>query len=107
MLSCTCGHRRTRARRSPPRRASPDRAPGAVAVHGDRPPREPGPAEPGGDEGRRPPGLVRLDGIDHDLAVVRAPAIPGPGVGQAARLARAARDQLPAWRAGRVVPADA
>ena len=109
VLSCTHGRHPVRipaAGRSDSHTGR-NRAPGAVAVHGDRPPREPGPAQSQRDEGRRAPGLVRVDGLDHDLAVVRAPAGAGPGVGQAARLARAARDQLPAGGAGRVVPADA
>ena len=49
-------------------------------------------------EGRRPPGLERLDGLDHDRAVVRVPRGARPGLGEAARLARTARDQLPARR---------
>src|SRR5437588_5397021 len=105
MLSFT--HDRAAAGSDQPGRAGRDRAPGALAVHGDRPPREPGPAQPRRAEGRRAPGFVRLDGLDHDVAVVPAPARRRPGVGQAARLTRAARDQLPARRAWRVVPADA
>ena len=108
VLSCDHGrHHPVPAAGRSPRRAGRDRAPGAVAVYGDHRPREPGPAQSRRDEGRRAPGVVGVDGLDHDLAVVRAPAGPGPGVGQAARLARAARDQLPAGRAGGVVPADA
>ena len=45
--------------------------------------------------------------VDHDLAVVRAAACRGPGVGQAARVAGAARHQLSARRARREVPDDA
>ena len=90
-----------------PGRAGRDRAPGAVAVHRDRPPREPGAAQPGGLKVGGHQASSRVDGVDHDVAVVRAPAGRGPGVGQAARLAGAARDQLPARRAGRVVPDDA
>ena len=81
--------------------------PRAVAVDGDRRPRQPGAPQPGRAEGRRPPGVVGLDRLDHDGAVVPRAAPRGPGVGQAARLAGAARDQPPARRARRVVPRDA
>ena len=52
-------------------------------------------------EGRRPPGLERLGGLDHDRAVVRHLRGARRGVGQAARVAGAARDQLPARPARR------
>jgi transketolase N-terminal domain/subunit len=69
-------------------RCSPlDRAPGALAVHGDHSPREPCPAQPDRNEGRWAPGVVCVDGVDHDLTVVRVPAGGRPGVGQATRLA--------------------
>ncbi len=60
-----------------------------------------------GREGRRPPGVVGVDRVDHDGAVVRAPARAGPRVGEAARRAGAARDQLPARAARRAVSDDA
>ena len=37
-----------------------------MAVDRDHPPREPGAAEPVRAEGRRAPGVVRVDGVDHD-----------------------------------------
>ena len=71
----------------------------AIVHHANRVRPNPGGLKVGGHQASS-----RLDGLDHDGAVVRAPASRGPGVGQAARLAGAARDQLPARRAGRVVP---
>ena len=50
--------------------------PGAVAVDGDRRPRQPGAAQPRRAEGRRAPGVVGVDGVDHDLAVVRGSCAP-------------------------------
>ena len=73
----------------------------------DRPSRQPGPETPSGREGRRPSGVVGVDGLDHDRAVLRAPAGAGPRVGQAARLAGAARDRVPARAARRAVSDDA
>ena len=61
--------------------------------------------EPQRHQGRRPPGLERVDGLAHDRAVVRAPRGARPRVGQAARLAGPARDQLPARAAGPRLPA--
>ena len=76
-----------------------------MAGHRHRPPRQPRAAEPERDQGRRPPGLERVDGLAHDRAVVRAPRGARPRVGQAARLAGPARDQLPARAPGPGVPA--
>ena len=78
-----------------------------MAGGGDRPPRQPRAPEPLGREGRRPPGVERLDGVADDRAVVRVPGGAGPRLGQAARLARAARDQLPARAARAALPGDA
>ena len=83
-----------------PRRPRRGPAPRAVAGHRHRPPRQPRAAEPERDQGRRPPGLERVDGLAHDRAVVRAPRGARPRVGQAARLAGPARDQLPARSPG-------
>lgn len=63
--------------------------------------------EPLGTQGGRAPGVVGVHGVDHDGALVPAPAAAGPGVGEAAHVARAARDQLPAGRTGFVVPSEA
>ena len=93
---------RGRARR--PRRRAAARA---VAGGGDRPPRQPRAPEPLGREGRRPPGVERVDGVADDRAVVRVPRGARPRVGQAARLAGAARDQLPARPARAALPDDA
>ncbi len=79
-------------------------APRAVAGRRRRRPRQPGPAQHLGRQGRRAPGVQRLDGDDDDGAVVRPARPAGPGVGQAARLARPARDQPPARRARRRAP---
>ena len=103
-----CGDDRGRAAlgrraRGPRRRA----AARAVAGGGDRPPRQPRAPEPLGRQGRRPPGLERVDGDDDDRAVVLVPRGARPRLGQAARLARAARDQLPARAPGPEVPGDA
>ncbi len=87
-----------------PRRPAYRRAARAVAGHGDRPPRQPGASQPRRAQGGRSPGVQRVDGDDHDRAVVRAPAPGRPGVGEAARLTGPARDQLPARRAGRALP---
>ena len=46
---------------------------------GDRPPRQPGPAQPVRAQGRRPPGVQRLDGDDHDRAVVPSTCAPRTG----------------------------
>ena len=58
-------------------------------------------------QGRRSPVVVGVDGRHHGGAVVPRADQRGPGLGQAARLAGAARDQLPARRPRRDVPADA
>ncbi len=87
-----------------PGRPAARRASRAVAGDGDRAPREPRTAEPERREGRRPPGLERLDGQHHDGALVRPPRRQRPGLGQAARLAGAARDQLPARPARAPLP---
>ena len=58
-------------------------------------------------EGRRPSGLLGVDRLDHDGALLRAPAGARPRLGQAARRAGAACDQLPARHARRVLPDDA
>ena len=63
--------------------------------------------EPLGREGRRPPGVERLDGVADDRAVVRVPRGARPCLGQAARVAGAARDQLPARPARAALPGDA
>ena len=80
--------------------------PAARAVAGDehRPPRQQGAHDAVRREGRRPPGVVGVDGQHHDGAVVRPPARARPRVGQAARRAGAARDQLPARPARPRVP---
>ena len=77
-----------------------------MAVDGNRRSCQPGAAQPVRAQGGRPPGLQRFDRVDHDRAVVRPAAARGSGVGQAARVTGAARDQLPARRAGRVLPHD-
>jgi hypothetical protein len=74
-----------------------------VARDGDRPPRQPSAREPLRCEGGRPPGVERFDGQPYDRALVQRAARRGSRLGQAARLADAARDQLPARLAG--VPA--
>ena len=79
----------------------------ALARHGDRPPRQPRAGEPLGGQGGRPPGVERVDGEPDDRALVLRAARRGPRVGQAARLARAARDQLPARAARARLPRDA
>ncbi len=56
-------------------------------------------------EGRRPPGLVGLDGLDPDRALLPDLAAGGrPRLGQAARLAGPARDPVPARPARPNVP---
>ena len=57
-----------------------------------------------GGQGRRPSGVVRVDGVDHDRAVVRSHRRGRQGRGQAARVARVPRDQVPDRRARSVVP---
>ena len=57
-----------------------------------------------GREGRRPPGVVGVDGLDHDRALLRPPARARPRVGQAARVAGAARDRVPARPARPALP---
>ena len=46
-------------------------------------------------QGRRPHGVERVDGRDHDVAVVRPPQRRRQGVGEAARVAGLPRDQVP------------
>ncbi len=67
-----------------------------MAVVGDHLPRQQGAAEPVRAQGGRPPGVVGFDGVADDLALLPAPAPRGPGLGQAARVPGAPRDQLPA-----------
>ena len=58
-------------------------------------------------QGRRPPGFVGLDGLAHDRALLLRSACGGPRIGQAARLARAARGRIPARTPGAPLPDDA
>ena len=69
----------------------------------DHPPRQQGPSDPVRGQGGRPSGLVGLDRLDHDGAVLRLPPRPGPGVGQAPRVAGPARDRVPAGQARSVL----
>ncbi len=78
-----------------------------MARRGHRPPRQPRAGEPLRREGGRPPGVERLDGQPHVRALVLGAARRGPRVGQAARLAGAARDQLPAGPPRAPLPRDA
>ena len=87
--------------------AAGDLAAGAVALRRDRGRRQPRPAQHQRRQGRRAPVVVGVDGRHHGGAVVPRADQRGPGLGQAARLAGAARDQLPARRPRREVPADA
>ena len=87
-----------------PRCPGGDRGSRALALDRDRRPREPGAGEPVRNQGRRTPGVERLGGDADDRALVRAPAGARPRLGQAARVPRPARDQLPARRARRRVP---
>ena len=52
-------------------------------------------AEPVRDQGRRASSIERLDRHRHDRAVVRVPGGARSGLGEAARVAGSARDQLP------------
>ena len=101
------GDRRHRADRRRPAGAGPRPAAGAVAGDLDGPPRQPRADDPLGREGRRPPDVERLDGEPDDRPLVRAPRGARPRVGQAARLAGPARDQLPARQARSPLPDDA
>src|SRR6185437_14685677 len=96
----------TAATDRPFRRSGGDRAPGAVAVDGDRARGKPPATHPVRPEGGRSPDLQRVNGVDHDVAVVQASTPAGPGIGKTARLSGATRDQLPARRARREVPGD-
>ena len=103
------GHERSRADARTeriergPGRARGDPAAGAVARRADGRPRQPR-ATAGRDQGRRAPGVVGVDGRDHDGAVVRPPQRRRQGGGQAARLARLPRHQVPDRRARPLVP---
>ena len=55
-------------------------------------------------QGRRPPGQLGVDGGHHDVAVVRPPERRRQGGGQAARLARVPRHQVPDRRARPLLP---
>ena len=95
-------HPRHRCRHQHRRRRAPGgRAAGAVAGQRDRRPRQPGAAQPLGAEGRRAPGVERVDHHDHDRALAGDAGPGGPGVGEAARLAGAARPGVPARPAAR------
>ncbi len=94
------------ARHARPRHPEIDRAACAVAGDGDRAPREPGPREPQRGQGRRSSGLERLDGEPHVCALVLRAAGGGSRLGQAACLARPARDQLPARSPRPALPGD-
>ena len=85
------------------RDARRDRPAGAVAVDGDHPSRQPGSAQRQRHEGRRASGVLCVDGLDHDVALLRATAGRRPGVGQTACVPGAARRQLPARRTRREV----
>ena len=75
-----------------------------MARGSDRRLREPGAAEGRRAEGRRPPGVVGLDGHVDDGALPRGPSSGGPRVGEAACVARAAGDRVPARAARPLVP---
>ena len=103
----------TTTKPSPPP-AAPDlddargrRAARALARDRDRAPRQPRAREPLRGEGRRPPGVERVDGEPDDRALVLRAARRGPRVGEAARVAGAARDQLPAGPPRPPLPRDA
>ncbi len=74
-----------------------------MAGRADGRPRQPR-AAARGDQGRRAPGVVGVDGRDHDGAVVRPPRRRRQGRRQAARLARVPRHQVPHRRARPLVP---
>ena len=67
------------------------------------PSRQPCPSESQRAQGRRPSGLVRVDGLDHDVPVVRPTSFRRPGFRQAACGAGAPRHQLSARRTRRVL----
>ena len=81
----------------------------ASAVAGDEhgAPREQGAHDGVRREGRRPRGLVGVDGRDHDGALLRASARARPRVREAARGAGPARHQLPPRHARPQLPDDA
>src|SRR5215216_1004239 len=94
------------AARARPPHARRGAAARALAGGLDSPSRQPRAPEPLGCEGRWPPGVERLDGVADDRAVVRRARGARPRERQAARLARAARPQLPARAPGPALPDD-
>ncbi len=100
-------HHRPRPERRGGDHPAGDLAARAVALRRDRGRRQPRPAQHQRRQGGRPPVVVGVDGRHHGRAVVPRADQRGPGLGQAARVAGAARDQLPARRPRRGLPADA
>ena len=95
------GRRRARAIGLAPGNAPRARAEGAVAGRLDDSPRQPHPAEDRRPQGRRPPGVVGVDGDADDGALLRrAPAV-GPRRRQAAREPGLSRHPVPASAARR------
>ncbi len=76
------------------------RAQAAVAVRVDDPPCQPHPPQPGRAEGGRPPGVLRVLGLDPHRAVFLDPAPGRPCRGEAACRAGLPRHQLPVRAAG-------